>query len=53
MSYGTINSKGCLPRAVNLKIEMELKAKVKFRPTDEGREFDYIYLVPRFIPEHE
>lgn len=42
-----------IPVSVYRKIELELKAKVKFKPTEEGRVLDYIYLAPSFVPKHE
>lgn len=42
-----------IPVSVYRKIELELKAKVKFKPTEEGKALDYIYFAPSFVPKHE
>lgn len=42
---------GKIPVSVFRKIELELKEKVRFQPTDEGKVLDYIYYAPRFAPK--
>ena len=39
-----------IPVSVFRKMELELKEKVRFRPTDEGKKLDYIYYAPDFRP---
>ena len=42
-----------IPVSVFRKIELELKEKVRFQPTDEGKVLDYIYYAPRFAPKQK
>ena len=44
---------GKIPVCVFRKIELELKEKVRFQPTDEGKVLDYIYYAPRFAPKQK
>ena len=39
-----------IPVSVFRKIELELKEKVRFQPTEEGKKLDYIYYAPNFRP---
>lgn len=39
-----------IPVSVFRKMELELKEKVRFQPTEEGKKLDYIYYAPDFRP---
>ena len=39
-----------IPVSVFRKMELELKEKVRFQPTEEGKKLDYIYYAPNFRP---
>lgn len=39
-----------IPVSVFRKMELELKEKIRFQPTEEGKKLDYIYYAPNFRP---